>query len=97
MIPPPTGVRAGLSRRVAPAVGLFVLAPLVGEYLLGNVSIVEIRALPILALLYGSGALLIREVARRTGRGWPAMLVLGLAYGLIEAGLIDQTLSTPRS
>jgi hypothetical protein len=36
-------------------------------------------------------------VARRTGRGWPAMLVLGLAYGLIEAGLIDQTLSTPRS
>ncbi|HEY1376950.1 MAG TPA: hypothetical protein VGF55_09155 [Gemmataceae bacterium] len=39
-----------------------------GEYLLGNVSIVEIRALPILALLYGSGALLIREVARRTGR-----------------------------
>jgi hypothetical protein len=74
---------------------LFFLAPLVGEYLLGNVSIVEIRALPVLALLYGSGALLIREMARRTGRGWPTMLVLGLAYGLIEAGLIDQTLFSP--
>lgn len=84
-----------LVRRVAPAVGLFFLAPLVGEYLLGNVSIVEIGALPILALLYGSGAVLIRELARRTGRGWPTMLVLGLAYGLIEAGLIDQTLFHP--
>jgi hypothetical protein len=71
---------------------LLFLAPLVGEYLLGNVSIVEIGALPILALLYGSGAVLIRELARRTGRGWPTILVLGLAYGLIEAGLIDQTL-----
>jgi hypothetical protein len=44
-----------------------------------NVSIVEIGALPLLALLYGSGAILIREVARRTGRGWPTILVLGLA------------------
>jgi hypothetical protein len=77
---------ADRSWRVGPVVGLFLLAPLVGEYLLGNVSIVEIWALPVLALLYGSGAILIREVARRTGRGWPTMLVLGLAYGLIEAG-----------
>jgi len=101
MIPPRTGLASGAgwftdqARRVAPAVGLFFLAPLVGEYLLGNVSIVEIWALPVLALLYGSGAILIREVARRTGRGWPTMLVLGLAYGLIEAGLIDQTLFKP--
>jgi len=101
MIPPRTGLASGAgwftdqAQRVAPAVGLFFLAPLVGEYLLGNVSIVEIWALPVLALLYGSGAILIREVARRTGRGWPTMLVLGLAYGLIEAGLIDQTLFKP--
>jgi hypothetical protein len=71
---------------------LLLLTPLVGEYLLGNVSIVEIAALPILALVYGSGAVLIREVARRAGRGWPTILALGLAHGLIEAGLIDQTL-----
>src|SRR5215213_10537749 len=97
MIPPRTGLASGAgwftdqARRVAPAVGLFFLAPLVGEYLLGNVSIVEIWALPVLALLHGSGAILIREVARRTGRGWPTMLVLGL----VEAGLIDQTLFKP--
>jgi hypothetical protein len=101
MTPPRTGFPTGrerfadLARRVAPAAGLFLLAPLVGEYLLGNVSIVEIWALPVLALLYGSGAILVRELARRTGRGWPTMLVLGLAYGLIEAGLIDQTLFHP--
>ena len=48
-------------------------------------SLSEIWSLPILALLYSSGAILIREVARRAGRGWPTMLVLSLAYGLIEA------------
>jgi hypothetical protein len=40
---------------LAPAAGLFVLAPLVGEFLLGNVSVAEWPALPFLALLYGSG------------------------------------------
>lgn len=81
--------------RFAPVLGLFFLAPWVGEYLLGNVSVRQIFALPILALLYGSGALLIREVARRTGRGWPTMLLLGAAYGVIEAGLVDQSLFNP--
>lgn len=83
-------------RRVGPVAGLFLLAPLVGEYLLGNVSIVELPALPVLALLYGSGAIRVRELARRTGRGWPTMLGLGLAYGLLEARPIDQTLFNHR-
>jgi hypothetical protein len=100
MIPPRMGLRVGsgwLADRHggSPPRSGCSSSPLVGEYLLGNVSIVEIWALPVLALLYGSGATLIREVARRTGRGWPTMLVLGLAYGLIEAGLIDQTLFKP--
>lgn len=87
--------RPRLLRRVAPAAGLFLLAALVGEYLLGNISIVDIGGLLILAPMYGGGAILIREAARRTGRGWPTMLVLGLAYGLIQAGLIDQGLFEP--
>ena len=37
--------------------------------------------------LYGSGALLIREVARRRGLGWPAILVMGAAYGVLEEGI----------
>lgn len=71
---------------------LFFLAPLVGEYLLGNVTIRDIGGLVLLAPLYGGGALLIREVARRTGKGWPTILALGLAYGLVEAGVFDGSL-----
>lgn len=82
-------------RRIAAVLGLLVLAPWVGEFLLGNIPLREIAALPFLVPLYGAGALLIREVARRTGRGWPTMLVLGLAYGVIEAGLVDQSLFNP--
>ena len=79
-------------RRIAPPIGLLLLAPWVGEYLLGNVSARDLVALPYLVPLYGGGALLIREVVRRSGRGWPTILVLGLAYGIIEAGLVDQGL-----
>lgn len=75
-----------------PAVLLFFLAPLFGEYLLGNLRISEIVYLPFIAPLYGAGALLIREVTRRAGRGTATMLILGIAYGLIEEGLVDQML-----
>jgi len=78
--------------RHMPAVLLFFLAPLFGEYLLGNLKISEIMYLLFLAPLYGAGALLIRETTRRAGRGSAAMLTLGLAYGLIEEGLVDQML-----
>ncbi len=44
------------------------------------------------AMLYGCPALLIREFARRTGRGWAAMLLLSAAAGLLQAGVIDQAL-----
>lgn len=45
--------------------------------------------------MYWGGALLIREVARRTGRRWATMLPLALAYGLLEAGLLDESLFNP--
>ncbi|MCA6096743.1 DUF998 domain-containing protein, partial [Streptomyces sp. SCA3-4] len=80
-------------RRIAPALGLFALAPLIGECLLGNLTVPEIvLLLPLLAPMYGAGALLVREAARRAGRGPAAMLVLGVAYGLVEEGLVDQML-----
>jgi hypothetical protein len=87
------GVPSATARRSrAPLFGLLLLAPLVGEYLLGNVSIRELPAIPFLIPMYGCGALLIREAARRTGRGWATILVLGAAYGLVEAGLFDGSL-----
>jgi hypothetical protein len=82
-------------RPVAPAVGLFFAAPLVAEFLLGNMTIKMLGMLAILAPVYGGGALLIRESARRAGRGWATILALALAYGIVEEAFLTQTLFNP--
>ena len=58
-------------------------------------SFAQIGGSPVLLAMYGGGAVLIRETVRRTGRGWPSILLLGLAYALIEEGLADQSLFNP--
>lgn len=78
--------------RFLPAIVLFFLAPIFGEYLLGILSFSEIVYVLFLAPMYGGGALLIREITRGAGRGTVTMLILGIAYGLIEEGIIDQML-----
>ncbi len=82
-------------RRIAPAIGLFFLAPLVSEFLLGNLPITMLPAIVALAPMYGGGALLIREVVRRRGLGWPNILILAVAYGVLEEGLTTQSLFNP--
>jgi hypothetical protein len=77
------------------AIGLFLLAPLVAEFLLGNLPITALGALLLLAPLYGGAALLIRELSRRRGAGWPTMLVLALAYGVLEEGITTMSLFNP--
>ena len=89
------GLAPSLRTRLAAALTLAVLAPFVGEYLLGNVPVQELWALPILGPLYGGGALLIRELAVRLRLDALGVLLLGAAYGLIEAGLVDQSLFSP--
>ncbi|NED86531.1 hypothetical protein G3I76_41370 [Streptomyces sp. SID11233] len=81
--------------RLCSALGLFLLAPLIGEFLLGNQPITALPSVFLLAPLYGGGALLVRETARRAGRGWPTMILLGAAYALIEEGPVDQMLWNP--
>jgi hypothetical protein len=71
-----------MSKSVKTAIALFFLAPLFGEYLLGNLKFSEIALLPFIAPLYGGGAILIRETTRRMGRGYGTMWGLGLAYAL---------------
>ena len=83
------------TKRVAPAVGLFFVAPLVAEFLLGNLPINLLGVLLILAPLYGGGALLIREVVRRTDRGWPTIFMLALAFGVLEEAFTTQSLFNP--
>lgn len=89
-----------MPRRLLPVLGLLVLAPVCAEYLIGYDQIIGrplelLSGLLVLAPLYGTVAVLIRETARRTGRGWPTILLLGAAFGLVEAGLVDQSLFNP--
>ena len=86
---------ANAKRDIAAAIGLFCVAPLVAEYLLGDFPLTVLSPLLIMAPLYGGGALLIRELARRNGRGWPTMLLLGAAYTLVEEGFATQSLFNP--
>ncbi len=74
---------------------LFLVAPLVAEYLLGDLPLNLLVALIVLAPAYGGAAVLIRETARRAGRGWPMMLMLGAAYTVIGEGLLTQSLFNP--
>lgn len=82
-------------RRIAPAIGLFFLSPFVGEFLLGNASIDVLPIGLVMAPMYGGGAVLIRETARRAGKGWPTLLLLAGAFGVVEEGLVCQTLFNP--
>ena len=90
------------SRRVAvpswlqnPALGLFFLAPLVAEFFLGDFPLTMIFAIIPLALWYGGSAILIREVTRRRGLGWPSILLLGSAFAVVEEGLLTMSLFNP--
>ncbi len=83
------------TRKISAVVTLLFVAPLVAEFLLGNLSLKLLPALIVLVPMYGGGAVLIRETARRAGRGWPSMLLLGAAYTLIEEGFATQSLFNP--
>ena len=80
-----------------PALGLFVLAPVCAEYLwgyddsTGNPETL-VGNLIVFSPLYGAPALLIREAARRFDLGWPGILLLAGAFGVVEAGLVDQSM-----
>lgn len=79
----------------SPALALYVLPPLIGEFFLGDFPFVLLPLIVVLAPWYGAGALLIREVARRRGRGWPTIALLALAWALIGEGLLGQSLFNP--
>lgn len=76
-----------------PAVGLFVLAPWMAEMSWGGIPFTQMPlVLLFLGPVYGAAAILIREFARRTGRGWPTMLLWAAAFGVFQSGVVDQSL-----
>jgi hypothetical protein len=82
-------------RSILAALTLFFVAPIVAEFLLGDFPVTWLPLLIILAPMYGGGALLIRELTRRTGRGWPTILLLGCAYAIVEEAFTTQSLFNP--
>lgn len=82
-----------------PALTLFFLAGITAETLSGSTPPLVFLTNPVSfifnPLLYGCGALLIREVARRRKLGWGSILWMGAAYGVFEEGLVINTWANP--
>ncbi|QLQ38981.1 hypothetical protein [Micromonospora robiginosa] len=85
-----------IRRRLLPAVALLLLAPWTAECVWGGFTLAGMPFLVLLlAPMYGGAALLIRETARRLGLGWPGIVLLAAAFGVVQAGLVDQSLFNP--
>jgi hypothetical protein len=85
--------------KVPPALVLFFLAPAIGELLSGSAPPSEFFkpiSFLILASLYGSGALLVRELKVRWNKGYVSLFLMGGAYGIIEEGLLVKSFFDPK-
>ncbi|WP_163506061.1 hypothetical protein [Fodinicola acaciae] len=81
-------------RRLVPVIVLILLAPTVAEVLIGDLPFTPSSVAGFLFAVpaYGGAAVLIRELVWRRGRGWPSILLLGAAYGIVEEGLALRSL-----
>lgn len=92
-----------LIRPRLPVLVLLLLAPSIPELLTGSTPISELVFNPpgfalgftLDVLLYGFGALLIREYAVAYRKGWASILFLGAAYGIAEEGFEVHTFFAP--
>ncbi|MGQ9728646.1 MAG: hypothetical protein ACUVSC_09040 [Candidatus Fervidibacter sp.] len=85
-------------RPVPPAIVLFILSPVIGELLSGSSPPTEFfnpLTFFLLAVLYGGGAIWVRELVVGWGKGWLSLFVLGAAYGIIEEGLMCKSFFDP--
>jgi len=92
---PSSGERRSRLQRILPALTLALLAPLLAEILPGATRFSAIFVYPIQVCVWGLGALMIREVVRRRGLGWPSLLLLALVLALAEEFVIQQTSLAP--
>src|SRR3954449_9243788 len=82
-------------KRIAPAITLMLMAPLLAEVLPGATRFSSLFVFPIEVCVWGGGALLIRFAVRRWRLAWPNMLFLALALAIAEECLIQQTSLAP--
>lgn len=100
---PRNDVVARIGRRLpyrwaAPAL-LVVMSITFAELLTGSTPFLALLLNPLSLLflvgLYGGGVLAIREFSVRIGARWPAVLLLGAAYGILEEGFATRTFFDP--
>lgn len=83
---------------IHPAVALWLIAPVFGELFSGSTPLNEYLSpfvIVIFGMLYGSGAILVREAVVRWRKGCPSLLLLGMAYGIYEEGLMVRSFFDP--
>ncbi|MFZ6030026.1 MAG: hypothetical protein ACOYYS_20110 [Chloroflexota bacterium] len=81
-----------------PGLALLLLAPLLGELVSGHQGPLEFfnpLTFVLLALPYGFGAVLCRELSMRWGRGRWNIVPLAAAYGLFEEGVVVRSFFNP--
>lgn len=84
--------------RIQPALALFLLSPAIGELLSGSSPPLEFFnpfSFLLLGSLYGSGAVLIREIRTHWRLDFKGLLLLGAAYGILEEGLMVKSFFDP--
>jgi len=97
---PSAGSRFLEQLRAHPILCLALLTPGLPEYLSTSSPVLNLAINPAWFFLqlainvgqYTAGALLIREAVLRWHKGWGSIFLLGLAYGITEEGLGDNTL-----
>lgn len=88
-------------KRVGPVFVLAFTSALTAEFLLGDQYLgkqgvgEQLGALLLFTAFYGGAAVLIRELVRRRGLGWPSLLCLALGFGVLEEGVLTQSLFNP--
>ncbi|MGA2655967.1 MAG: hypothetical protein ABSH34_00445 [Verrucomicrobiota bacterium] len=85
----------GFLRKMPPACFLFLFAPFTAEYLSGSSPSFNPILFLINLLLYGPGALTIRELKVKWHKGWLAVFIMSAAYVIAEEGLMLNTLFDP--
>jgi hypothetical protein len=91
-------MRTGLGRGLT----LALLSALTAEFLLGDQYLSglagvgqQVAMIILFTAFYGGSAVVIRELVRRRGLGWPSIVMLALGFGLVEEGLLTESLFNP--
>lgn len=85
-------------KNLSPGIALLLLAPILGELVSGHQTLFQfINPLSFIlsALPYGFGAIICRELMIRWGKGWFALVLLAIAYGIYEEMIVARSVWDP--